>query len=53
LTWGRGRLAWALAVIILLISVYEFAEPDFGSGFGLFIVFLALLFVLRRYKVKW
>ena len=53
MTWGLGRLAWAVAVVILVISLYEFAEPDFGSGFGLFIIFVGLLFVLRRFKVKW
>ena len=53
MTWSMGRLAWAVAVIVLAISLYEFAEPDFGSGMGLLIVFVVLSVVLRRLKVKW
>jgi len=53
MTWGIGRLAWAVAVILLAISLFELAELDFGSGIGLFIVFVVLLVVLRRFKVKW
>ena len=53
MTRGIGRLAWAVALIVLAISLYEFAEPDLGSGLGLFIVFIILFVVLRRFKVKW
>jgi hypothetical protein len=51
--WSAGRLAWAIAIVLLAISLYEFSEPDLGSGLGLFIIFLVLLVVLRRFKVKW
>jgi len=53
MTWGIGRLAWIVAGILLAISLYELAELDFGSGIGLFIVFLVMLVVLRRFKVRW
>jgi hypothetical protein len=53
LTWGFGRLAWVVTFIVLAISLDELSEPDLGSGLGLFIVFLVLLFGLRRFKVKW
>jgi hypothetical protein len=53
MTWGIGRLAWIVAVILLAISLFEFAEPDLGTGAGLFIVFVVLLVVLRRFKVRW
>jgi hypothetical protein len=53
MTWGVGRLAWIVAGVLLAVSLYEFAEPDFGSGAGLFIFFLILFFVVRRYKLKW
>jgi len=53
MTWGISRLAWAAAVILLAISLFELAELDLGSGIGLFIVFVVLLVVLRRFKVKW
>jgi hypothetical protein len=53
LTWSIGRLAWVVTIIILAVSLYEFSEPDLGSGLGLLIVFLVLLFGLRRFKAKW
>jgi len=53
MTWGIGRLAWAVAVILLAISLFELAELDLGSGIGLLIVFVVLLVVLWRFKVKW
>ena len=53
MTWGIGRLAWIVAGILLAISLYELAELDFGSGIGLFIFFVVLLVVLRRFKVRW
>jgi len=51
--WGFGRLAWIVAGILLVISLYELTELDFGSGIGLFIVFAVLSVALRRFKVKW
>jgi len=53
MTWGTGRIAWAVAIILLAMSLYEFAEPDLGSGAGLFIIFGVLFVALGRFKVKW
>jgi hypothetical protein len=51
--FGLGRLAWVFTIVLLAFSLYEFSEPDLGSGLGLFIIFLVLFVGLRRFKVKW
>ena len=53
MTWGFGRLAWVVAVVFLAISLLELSEGDYASGVGLFIIFVVLLVILRRFKVKW
>ncbi len=52
MTWSIGTLAWAVAVILLAISLIELAGGDFASGVGLLIVFIVLSVVLLRLKVK-
>jgi len=53
MTWRIGRLAWAVAVILLAIGLIELAGGDFASGVGLLVVFAVLSVVLLRLKVKW
>ena len=53
MTLGIGKLAWAVAAILLAISLIELAGGDFASAVGLLVVFVVLWGVLRRLKVKW
>jgi hypothetical protein len=32
MTWGIGRLAWAVAVVLLAIGLYEFSELNLGAA---------------------
>ena len=52
MTWGIGTFAWAVAVILLAISLIELTGGDFASGVGLLVIFVVLSVVLRRLKVK-
>ena len=53
MTRSMGRLARAVAVILLIISLIELAGGDFASGVGLLVVFVVLSVVPLRLKVKW
>jgi len=32
MTWGIGRLAWAVAVVLLAIGLHEFSELNLGAA---------------------
>ncbi len=53
MTSGMGRFAWAVTVILLVISLMEFSEGDFASGVGLLVAFVVLSAVLLRLKASW